>query len=137
MPATKTPVTYPNSTHITEHFTWTEARCKCGRCRIPERVKPAIIHQAKALEKLRALVGGPLLITSWYRCPACNKAVGGASKSEHMDGSATDFVSRQHTPRELAALCEKVPEFDGGGIGTYPSWVHADSARGPHRPARW
>lgn len=89
------------------------------------------------MEKLRALTDCPIFITSWYRCPACNEAVGGAPKSEHMDGSATDFGTRKHTPKQLAALCEKVPEFRAGGIGTYPTWVHADSAIGPHRPARW
>jgi zinc D-Ala-D-Ala carboxypeptidase len=47
---------------------------------------------AMGLEKVRAFLGGPLLISSGYRCPALNKAVGGARNSAHLDGYAADFV---------------------------------------------
>lgn len=46
---------------------------------------------AKQLEKVRALLGGPLMISSGYRSPAVNKAVRGVSTSAHCLGYAADF----------------------------------------------
>jgi hypothetical protein len=43
------------------------------------------------LEPARALVG-PLRITSGYRCPGLNAAVGGSKTSAHMAGLAADVV---------------------------------------------
>lgn len=34
-----------------------------------------------------------LSITSWYRCPELNKAVGGAPASSHMTGEGVDLYS--------------------------------------------
>ncbi len=48
---------------------------------------------AAFLEEVRAALGGhPLQITSGYRCPALNKAVGGVADSAHLFGLAADFV---------------------------------------------
>ena len=44
----------------------------------------------KILEPLRAALG-TVLITSGYRCPALNKAVGGSATSSHMEGKAADL----------------------------------------------
>ena len=45
------------------------------------------------LEPLRARVG-PLRISSGYRCPAVNAAVGSTSASQHLIGEAADVVAR-------------------------------------------
>jgi zinc D-Ala-D-Ala carboxypeptidase len=48
---------------------------------------------APFLEQVRALLGNhPLQITSGYRCPALNQAVGGVANSAHLFGLAADFV---------------------------------------------
>ena len=44
------------------------------------------------LQPLRDAVGVPVKISSGYRCPALNKAVGGSSTSQHMKGEAADIV---------------------------------------------
>ena len=44
-----------------------------------------------ALEKIRSIVG-PMTISSGYRCPALNKAVGGSQSSLHLKGRAADIV---------------------------------------------
>jgi zinc D-Ala-D-Ala carboxypeptidase len=43
------------------------------------------------LQPIRDLVGYPITITSGFRCPALNKAVGGVSNSQHVIGQAADF----------------------------------------------
>lgn len=42
------------------------------------------------LQPLREAWGKPLIISSGYRCPALNKAVGGADTSAHLYGYAAD-----------------------------------------------
>lgn len=43
------------------------------------------------LEPLRRFAGQPIIISSGYRSPALNKAVGGVSNSQHMTGEAADI----------------------------------------------
>ena len=44
------------------------------------------------LEPLRQYAHCPIIISSGYRCPPLNKAVGGVSKSQHLVGEAADIV---------------------------------------------
>jgi len=58
---------------------------------------------AMGLEKVRALLGAPMNISSGYRCPALNRAVGGVPDSAHIDGYAADFVCPSFgTPADIA-----------------------------------
>ena len=43
------------------------------------------------LDPLRAAYGMPIRVTSGYRCPALNKAVGGSPTSVHQTGYAADL----------------------------------------------
>lgn len=43
------------------------------------------------LDDIRTKWGGPIRISSGYRCPELNKKVGGSSTSAHMLGYAADF----------------------------------------------
>lgn len=45
------------------------------------------------LDPLREAWGRPLTVTSGYRSPALNKAVGGAATSHHMRGMAADITT--------------------------------------------
>jgi uncharacterized protein YcbK (DUF882 family) len=58
-------------------------------------------------ERVREIVGLPLIITSGYRCPGLNKAVGGATTSQHKLCEAIDFVCKgmmaEHIACKLAA----------------------------------
>ena len=47
---------------------------------------------AMRLDAVRKLLGKPILISSGYRSPALNKAVGGAATSTHLTGQAVDFT---------------------------------------------
>lgn len=56
------------------------------------------------LQPLRDLVGKPIVISSGYRSPAVNAAIGGARNSEHMTGCAADFTIPGKTNKETAQL---------------------------------
>lgn len=47
---------------------------------------------ASQLEMVRGLLGQPLIISSGYRSPELNSALGGVSKSAHCKGDAVDFI---------------------------------------------
>lgn len=45
------------------------------------------------LDPLREAWGAPIDVTSGYRCPRLNKAVGGSPTSQHMTGQAADITA--------------------------------------------
>lgn len=95
-----------------------------------------VIINERALDKLQALrdkLGRPITITSGYRSPEHNEAVGGARNSKHMEGIAFDCRMDNHNPTEFMAAAQEVG-FDA--IGTYPKsgFIHIDD-RGVHK--RW
>ena len=83
---------------LTEHFTLEEfersgtaARLHIDN-RVPEALVPNIRHLCEeALEPLREHFGEPVFISSGYRSPELNKAVGGVQNSQHMRGEAADI----------------------------------------------
>lgn len=44
------------------------------------------------IQRVRDLLGMPVMISSGYRGPELNRAIGGATKSDHMRGLAVDFT---------------------------------------------
>ena len=83
---------------ITEHFTVEEFErsSTADRLGIDNRVPEALLPNLKTLcvevlEPLRAFAGKPIVISSGYRCPALNRAVGGVSQSQHLRGEAADL----------------------------------------------
>ena len=87
-----------NGQQITEHFTVEEFErsSTADRLGIDNRVPEALLPNLKTLcevvlEPLRAFAGKPIVISSGYRCPALNRAVGGASQSQHLRGEAADL----------------------------------------------
>lgn len=45
------------------------------------------------LDPLREAWGRPITVTSGYRCPALNRAVGGSRTSHHLKGMAADITT--------------------------------------------
>lgn len=120
-------MTYPNATNYSENFSRKELDCHCG-CKTPGAVEINLIQLAKNLELLRVQVGGPVSVNDAYRCPSENARVGGAKASQHMEGKAADLDTGKYNNAQFAALTAKVPAFNKGGIGMYPSqhFVHVD-----------
>lgn len=129
-------MTYPNETNYSEHFSRDELRCRCG-CETPPQVDANLGYLAVHLEQLRTIVGAPIRVNDAYRCPEQNARVGGAPKSQHMQGKAADLDTGVLSNANFAARAAQVPAFNNGGIGMYPSqhFVHVDY-RG-NGPARW
>lgn len=48
---------------------------------------------APGLQRVRGVLNAPMMVSSGYRSPALNKAVGGAPNSKHMEGLAADFIA--------------------------------------------
>ncbi len=82
------------SDHFTlAEFTTSQTAARRGIDNIPPTtVLKRLKATAAALEAVRSLLGKPLLISSGYRCPALNKAVGGTVGSAHVLGFAADFI---------------------------------------------
>lgn len=79
----------------------------------------------KILQKIRNHFGKAVTITSAYRTPGKNKAVGGTTYSQHLYGMAADIKVNGVTPKKVAAYAEKLLPGTGG-IGVYKSFCHID-----------
>ena len=85
------------------------------------------------LDPLREAWGEPLIVTSGYRCPKLNKAVGGSATSQHVKGQAADIRTLKDTPEENKRLFELVQKlglpFDQL-INEYKyDWVHVSYSK--------
>lgn len=56
-----------------------------------EAVKNLTALVDNVLDPLREMYGKPIYISSGYRCPRLNKAVGGVAGSQHKTGQAVDI----------------------------------------------
>jgi hypothetical protein len=113
-------------------FFWGEAT-KDGT-RIPESAEIArnIVKMAQQMQHIREKLGNrSITITSWYRPPAVNRAVGGAPNSTHMRGYGVDFNAEGLSPSAVQRILD--PWWEGG-LGYGSTFTHLDN-RGYR--ARW
>lgn len=122
--------------YLSPNFTREEWASKDGTA-VPVSLRQNAQRQAFKCERLRHALGDkPLGALSYYRSPAHNAAVGGASQSRHMAADACDWsvetINRFGRDKFIRAV-ERIWKNDG--IGTYPGGnIHTD-ARGYR--ARW
>lgn len=118
------------SSLITQHFTVGE-NLQNDRRRIPihDIVKTNILKVMNELEKIRIDYGNPIRITSGYRPPAINKAVGGASQSRHIQGDAVDIAP---VSGDLSSFQEYIDRnwYGALGYGARKGFVHIDCRNG-------
>ena len=91
-----------------------------------------LVHET-ALDRLQALrdrLGKPFIVRSAYRSPEHNRAVGGATRSKHMEGTAFDIAMSNHDPAAFEAAAREAGFL---GFGFYPrsGFMHVDL--GPKR----
>jgi hypothetical protein len=99
---------------------------------------PRLVLAAEMLERIRTVLGVPITVTSGYRAPAVNRAVGGVTSSDHTQGHAVDIIAPGYgTPYLVASLL--APLVSTLGIGQLilegikgKQWVHV-STRSPEK----
>ncbi len=84
---------------------------------------------AAMLEAIEGVLGHPLKLTSAYRNPQVNRAVGGVPTSRHALGLAADFVCPGFGPPLEVARAIALSALDiDQVIHEYGRWVHAGLA---------
>lgn len=117
-----------------------------------ENIMPSLFY----LNFLRVELGAPIIITSSYRSPAKNKAVGGSPNSMHLQNNAIDWqlkrpwadcyrdiageISKGLLPARFNKIGKDIHfQPDIMGVGVYDTFMHLDTRGLLHRkaPARW
>lgn len=124
---------------ITPHFSLAEFACRDGTPYPSRWINARLRPLCDTLEVIRAEAGSPVRVLSGYRTPRYNARIGGARKSEHMEGCAGDIIADGMSAASLHALVLRLYR-DGrillGGLGAYPGFVHVDIRDGG-RLVRW
>lgn len=91
----------------------------------PPDVVERLKHTALGLEAVRTRLGAPIVVSSGYRSPALNAAIGGAQNSDHTRGDAADFICQGFgAPSTIvSALKDSGIQFDQL-IEEFGRWVH-------------
>lgn len=121
---------------LTPNFHLVEFMCKDGSP-VPTNLIPNVKLLAQNLQVLRDHLKEPVRILSGYRTPSHNKKIGGAKASQHLQAKAGDLTVKSKTPKQLAAVIEKLiaeKKMKQGGLGIYKGFVHYDVRNGK---ARW
>jgi zinc D-Ala-D-Ala carboxypeptidase len=123
-------------TQLTEHFTleemtYSETAARKGINNVPasgSQEYKNLQRTAETMEEVRTLLNDkPILVSSGYRSPQVNAAVGGSTTSAHMSGLAVDFhcpefgtpkaiCKHLHAHMQALAIDQLIHEYD--------TWVH-------------
>jgi hypothetical protein len=94
-----------------------------------------LLQVARLLEHVRYVLGTPLIITSGYRCPELNSAIGSTERSQHLKCEAADFIpGRQDIGDAFRRLWRDIKDT-GTNVGQlihetaprsygFTSWIH-------------
>lgn len=112
-----------------EEFTASQIAARRGIDNTPQsaEIRANLTRVAHVLERVRRLVNASVIITSGYRCPVLNAAVGSKDTSAHLVGLAADIqVPALGSARELCLAIR--PHIIDFGIDQliyeFQSWVH-------------
>ena len=121
------------SNHISyKEGTYSNTAIRRGIDNIPNEEQLSNMHliATEVFEPLRAYVGGPIKINSFFRSPELNTAIGGSSKSQHCHGQAIDLDDTfgRMTNAEMYEFIKEHLDFDQiiweFGDDENPAWVH-------------
>lgn len=73
----------------------------------PRKLWHNIALPAIVLDRLRAELGKPIIVTSCYRVPAYNRKVGGSPGSQHQAFAAIDFKVRGVSPADVVEVLKR------------------------------
>ena len=123
---------YNNSTQLSPHFNVREFRCSCGS-------NHETLIASELVDKLEqlytALNCSKIIVTSGYRCPEHDKAVGGTSSGQHTKGTAADVCcyGQDGQPVSSKTVCCKAQDLGFTGIANITSsyqYTHLDVRTG-------
>ena len=119
---------YNDSTQLSPHFNIREFRCSCGKSH-------ETLLASELVDKLEqlytALNCSKIIVTSGYRCPEHDKAVGGTSSGQHTKGTAADVCcyGQDGQPISSKTVCCKAQDLGFTGIANITSsyqYTHLD-----------
>lgn len=119
---------YNDSTQLSPHFNAREFRCSCGKSH-------ETLLASELVDKLEqlytALNCSKIIVTSGYRCPDHDKAVGGTSSGQHTKGTAADVCcyGQDGQPISSKTVCCKAQDLGFGGIANITAayqYTHLD-----------
>lgn len=89
---------------VSEHFTLAEIlttdKPQLQSC-FPAEYIANIAQMVWKMERVRSILQRPIVVTSWFRSPKLNAAVGGVKTSAHLKGLAVDFFASREDFRKL------------------------------------
>lgn len=130
-----TSIPYESNEQLTKHINSREIRCKCGKMH-------ATLYDTETLDKIEKLISAVadyhnatpdnthIYISSGYRCPDHDKAVGGNGSGTHTAGYALDFrmsANAKDVDNRVIAALAKDMGFTGIGI-MCGGYIHVDNA---------
>ena len=131
------------STHLSRYFTLaeltaSETAARQGLDNTPANLVVANLQRLceTLLEPIRRELARPIHVSSGYRSPQVNLAVGGAPASAHVDGRAADFLV---PGMALAGAYDAIARADlpiDQLIAEYGAWIHVAIARVGTEPRR-
>ena len=132
------PITPPS-----QHFAWAEAEVTNHRefdNTVPTTLFPVIRNTAEGMERVRAILDStPILVTSWYRSPKVNIAVGSSNlTSQHPKGEAVDFIApRFGSPKTVCEqLVDQVQFVNFDQLILEHTWIHISFTTPNVRPRK-
>lgn len=122
----------PFTPRLSTHFTLAEAtRSETAHrhniLNVPTAEVLGIMRKtALEMERIRDILGKPIQINSFYRCPELNRVLGSKPTSQHCQGEAVDFISPSFgTPLDI---CRTILANSGhilfDQLILEHSWVH-------------
>jgi uncharacterized protein YcbK (DUF882 family) len=121
------------SDEIAPYITLTEYRCPCCGAVPPDLRRdgdmewPGIYEALfSRFKNIRDSFGGPINISSAYRCPAHNKKVGGAGLSIHLWGLALDCAVGADKVDRLVTIVESEHPEMRMGVSKRDGFCHLD-----------
>ena len=123
---------------LSKNFSKLEIMCPCG-CGA-DKISPVLI---KKLQKVRNIIGRPLIITSGVRCKFYNESIKASMSSSHVPddsgtGNAVDIACTNSNERyELVEVAQKFFQRIGISGGSYGGFIHLDVDRSKAQEVMW
>lgn len=120
---------------ISKNFSWDEVIKSATAKSLGIDNEPGPVEKARlqaviynVMQPLRDAMRRPIVITSGYRTPDLNAAIGGAINSQHMKGEAIDFVDPKGNLAQMFYYIKDNLPYDQliweAGNDEQPQWIH-------------